>query len=397
MRTFSLTVHRFRAAQVNERSRTRYQAPFRGIKRQRLGASLRTSRVGDSHRSRRLAVCPLAAHQELYHATDEPITTFGYATNFDEVYELGERIGSGTFGTVYVGVERATGRRFAIKRMPKNFSPDGFLDRYYVRRVRNEVDIGTHLGPSLNVAYFYGGYESPSAVDLVVELCTGGTLWDKIKERGGQYTERDAARLVRELLRTVAQCHASGVMMRDIKPENFLFATADPDAPLKAIDFGISVFLEPGQTVDLRAGTPIYIAPEVLKCKYTRNADLWSVGIVAYQLLTGRLPFSGEEGDEVAEEYMSKQVYNNKDVFRAVLYADLDFESPPWDVLSSGAKELVQSLLQRDPEARPTAEQALAHPWLQEEGADGATLGNTIVQRRVVSLGSRLQCGGRGA
>lgn len=152
----------------------------------------------------------------------------------------------------------------------------------------------------------YGAYEDKDAVYLLMELCTGGELWDKIKV--GSYSERDAARLVKEILRTVAQCHAAGVMIRDIKPENFLFASKEPDAPLKAIDFGISIFCQPGQWVDVRAGTPIYIAPEVLKCQYTLSADMWSVGIVAYQLLTGKLPFAGEEGLEVAEAFMTGEV-----------------------------------------------------------------------------------------
>ncbi|KAL4553740.1 hypothetical protein Ndes2526B_g03571 [Nannochloris sp. 'desiccata'] len=310
-------------------------------------------------------------HSEMYHTADDPIGTLGFASNFDEEYTLGRQLGSGTFGTVYEAFHKKNGEKFAVKRMPKRFRMPGVLEKYFVRRIRNEVDICNHLGRSLNVAYLYAAFESEQHIDLVMELCTGGELWDAIRARGGAYTERDAARLVREVIRTVAQCHSAGVLMRDVKPENFLFASTDPGAPLKAIDFGISVFCEPGQEIDLRAGTPIYIAPDVLKQKYSHPADMWSVGIIAYMLLTGRLPFSGEEGDEVAELYMSKHVYNNKDVFRAVLYADLDFSSPPWDVISTEARELVQSLLQREPSGRPTAEEALASPWLRKRKSGG--------------------------
>jgi calcium-dependent protein kinase len=323
----------------------------------------------------------------MYHTADDPIGTFGFASNFDEEYTLGRQLGSGTFGTVYEAFHKKTGDKFAVKRMPKRFQTPGVLEKYFVRRIRNEVDICNHLGRSLNVAYLYAAFESEQHINLVMELCTGGELWDAIRARGGAYTERDAARLVREVVRTVAQCHAAGVLMRDVKPENFLFASTDPGAPLKAIDFGISVFCEPGQEIDLRAGTPIYIAPDVLKQKYSHPADMWSVGIIAYMLLTGRLPFSGEEGDEVAELYMSKHVYNNKDVFRAVLYADLDFSSPPWDVISSEAKELVQSLLQREPSARPTAEEALASPWLTKRKKSGGSSG----------IGSGLESGSSGS
>lgn len=325
----------------------------------------------------------------MYHTADDPIGSFGFASNFDEEYTLGRQLGSGTFGTVYEAIHKKTGHKFAVKRTPKRFQTPGVLERYFVRRIRNEVDICNHLGRSLNVAYLYAAYEDEKHIDLVMELCTGGELWDAIRARGGHYSERDAARLVREVLRTVAQCHAAGVLMRDVKPENFLFASPDPDAPLKAIDFGISVFCEPGQEIDLRAGTPIYIAPDVLKQKYSHPADMWSVGIVAYMLLTGRLPFSGEEGDEVAELYMSKHVFNNKDVFRAVLYADLDFTSSPWDKISTDARELVESLLSREPSARPTAEEALASPWLNSgcrssgSESDSGSSGNGSSKRGV--------------
>ena len=348
------------------------------------------SLLSHSSQGNRLA-SPLAAfapHKELYHTVDDPIGAFGFSDNFENDYELGRRLGAGTFGVVYEATRKDSGEIFAVKRMAKRFASPGVLERYFVRRIRNEVDICNHLGRSLNVAYLYAAYEDAQNVDLVMELCTGGELWDAIKVRGGAYSERDAARLVREMLRTVAQCHAAGVLIRDVKPENFLFASPDPDAPLKAIDFGISVFCNADQDVDMRAGTPIYIAPDVLRCKYSHPADMWSVGIVAYMLLTGRLPFTGEEGDEVAELYMSKHVYNNKDVFRAVLYADLDFDSSPWDVISTEAKELVSSLLQREPEKRPTAEEALKSPWLAEgSGGTASTrssavpLGDSIVQR----------------
>lgn len=322
-----------------------------------------------------------AKSKGMYHTTDEPISSFGFATNFEQLFDTFEPLGHGTFGTVYRAVRKSDGEEFAVKRMPKRFKSTGILDKNYVRRIRNEVEIGSHLGASLSIAYLYGAYENEKEVDLVFELCTGGELWSRI-QRLGAYTERDAARLVRGVLRTVAQCHAAGVLIRDVKPENFLFASPDPDAALKAIDFGISVFCEPGQVIELRAGTPVYIAPEVLRQRYSLPADVWSAGIVAYQLLTGRLPFGGEY-TSVAETYMKSGTADNKEMFRAVLYANLDFESSPWDILTPEAKDLVSSMLNRNPDERPTAEEALQHPWLAEPEhvASDVPLGDTIIQR----------------
>ncbi|GAB4824203.1 hypothetical protein N2152v2_011249 [Parachlorella kessleri] len=341
-----------------------------------------------AHRRLRLSPVAQAAaaeateyhEQSLYSSQDVPIHSFGFSRGFSQRFRLEDKIGSGTFGVVHVAVHRQTGARFAVKLMPKRFAPNGALDKHFARRVINEVDICNHLGRSLNVCYLYETYEDDSSVDLVLELCTGGQLWDRILK--GKYSEKQAAKLIQEILRTVALCHARGVLIRDVKPENFLFLSPEEGSPLKAVDFGISVFCRPDQYITHRAGTPIYLSPEVVRQHYSLSADVWSTGIVAYLLLTGRLPFAGEEGIEVTDLFMSKQVYNNKDVFRAILYADLDFDSPPWDTLSADARDFVQSLLQRDEALRPSAEKALQHRWLQElQLAPDVPLSDSIVQR----------------
>ena len=322
----------------------------------------------------------------MYHQTkDEPTQSFGYLSDFDSVYILGDLIGSGTFGKVYKAVERSTGQEFAVKRMPKRFGPGGMMDAYYVRRIRNEVDIGNHLGRSLNIAYVYEAFEDDDKVDIVMELCTGGTLWDAIVcpdvTHGHEYTQDDACRLVRDILRVVALCHSQGVMIRDIKPDNFLFATSDhAHAPLKAIDFGVSVFCEHGERVDMRAGTPMYISPEVLRCDYGLKSDIWSAGMTAYLVLTGKLPFSGDEGEDVANDFMNGIACANKDIFRAVLYSELDFSDETWKDVPAGAKDLVQKMLQRNEDDRPHAAECLQHEWILSLEED-APKKHTVVQR----------------
>ena len=322
----------------------------------------------------------------MYHQThDEPVAWFGYQSGFEDRYVLGEMMGSGTFGKVYKGVEIGTGKEYAVKRMGKRFGVGGVLDKYYVRRIRNEVDIGNHLGRSLNIAYVYEVYEDEKQVDIVMELCTGGTLWDAIVQ-GERYTGQDLCRIVRDILRVVALCHSQGVLIRDIKPDNFLFANMNhASAPLKAIDFGVSVFCEEGERVDMRAGTPMYISPEVLKCDYGHESDVWSAGIVAYMVLTGKLPWTGDEGEEVARDFMNGVACANKDIFRAILYAELDFSEETWDGLPDSAKDLVQRMLDRDRKRRPTAAECLQHEWMFSLGGPGEgmenSLENTVVQR----------------
>ncbi|KAK9815418.1 hypothetical protein WJX72_003374 [[Myrmecia] bisecta] len=303
------------------------------------------------------------------------IRSFGFATNLLSKYEVeGEPIGQGSFGAVFICRDQRTQQRYAVKMMRKRRLPSGHLEPAFVRRIQHEVDILAHLSGSLNVAHLHGVYEDGEFVDLVMELCTGGELWEHL-QRQEHYTEKAAARVVREVLRAVAQCHAANVIMRDVTPKNFLFASEADDAHLKAIDFGMADYCAPGQFLSAKAGTPFYVAPEVLKQQYSLPADVWSAGVVAYQVLTGHLPFNDEDGAEIS------QMSTNRDVFRAILYSDIDFVGPPWDVISADAREFVQQLLQRNPDDRPTAAEALQHRWLQDDVPPDQLLSSSIVQR----------------
>lgn len=105
-----------------------------------------------------------------------------------------------------------------------------------------------HVCGHPNIISIEGAYEDSLHVHVVMELCTGGELFDRIIKRG-HYSEKRAAELARVIVGVVEACHSLGVMHRDLKPENFLFVNEDEDAPLKAIDFGLSIFFQPGLTV----------------------------------------------------------------------------------------------------------------------------------------------------
>jgi calcium-dependent protein kinase len=161
--------------------------------------------------------------------------------NFKEFFSLGRKLGQGQFGTTFLCIEKETGYQFACKSIAKR----KLVTDEDVEDVRREIQIMHHLAGHPNVISIKGAYEDAVAVHVVMELCAGGELFDRIIQRG-HYTERKAAELIRTIVGVVETCHSLGVMHRDLKPENFLFVNEQEDALLKTIDFGLSVFFKPG-------------------------------------------------------------------------------------------------------------------------------------------------------
>jgi calcium-dependent protein kinase len=158
-----------------------------------------------------------------------------------DLYTIGKKLGQGQFGTTYLCVEKATGLEFACKSIAKR----KLLTEEDVEDVRREIQIMHHLAGHANVVSIVGAYEDAVAVQLVMELCAGRELFDRIIQRG-HYSEKAAAQLARVIVGVVEACHSLGVIHRDLKPENFLFVNQKEDSPLKAIDFGLSIFFKPG-------------------------------------------------------------------------------------------------------------------------------------------------------
>lgn len=161
--------------------------------------------------------------------------------NLKEIYSLGRKLGQGQFGTTFFCLEKETGKEFACKSIAKR----KLTTKEDVEDVRREIQIMHHLAGHPNVISIIGAYEDAVAVHVVMELCAGGELFDRIVQRG-HYTERKAANLARTIVGVVEACHSLGVMHRDLKPENFLFVNEEEESSLKAIDFGLSMFFRPG-------------------------------------------------------------------------------------------------------------------------------------------------------
>ncbi|KAI3864635.1 hypothetical protein MKX03_009155 [Papaver bracteatum] len=268
--------------------------------------------------------------------------------NIRDLYTLGRKLGQGQFGTTYLCVENGTGHEYACKSISKR----KLISKEDVEDVRREIQIMHHLSGHKNIVSIKGAYEDPLYVHIVMELCAGGELFDRIIQRG-HYSERKAAELTKIIVGVVEACHSLGVMHRDLKPENFLLINKDDDFSLKAIDFGLSVFFKPGQIFTDVVGSPYYVAPEVLCKHYGPEADVWTAGVILYILLSGVPPFWAE---------------TQQGIFDAVLKGEIDFDSDPWPVISDSAKDLIRKMLCSKPSDRLTAHQVLCHPWICENG-----------------------------
>ncbi|GLJ22012.1 hypothetical protein SUGI_0412350 [Cryptomeria japonica] len=277
-------------------------------------------------------------------------------------YVLGRELGRGEFGITYLCSDKETGDTFACKSISKK----KLRTAIDIEDVRREVEIMKNLPQHPNIVQLKATYEDDHAVHLVMELCEGGELFDRIVARG-HYTERAAAEVTKTIVEVVQVCHKHGVMHRDLKPENFLFANKKELSPLKAIDFGLSVFFKPGERFTEIVGSPYYMAPEVLKRNYGPEVDVWSAGVILYILLCGVPPFWAETEQGVAQ---------------AIIRSNLDFKRDPWPKISDQAKNLVKQMLQPDPKLRLTAEQVLEHTWLQNaKKAPNVNLGETVRNR----------------
>ncbi|PSS32964.1 CDPK-related kinase [Actinidia chinensis var. chinensis] len=276
---------------------------------------------------------------------------FGYSKNFAAKYELGKEVGRGHFGHTCW----AKGKKGELKNQPvavKIISKAKMTTAISIEDVRREVKILKALSRHSNLVKFHDAFEDAQNVYVVMEMCEGGELLDRILSRGGRYTEEDAKPIVIQILSVVAFCHLQGVVHRDLKPENFLFTTRDEDAPMKVIDFGLSDFIRPDQRLNDIVGSAYYVAPEVLHRSYSLEADMWSIGVITYILLCGSRPFWAR---------------TESGIFRSVLRADPNFDDSPWPGVSAEAKDFVRRLLNKDHRKRMTAAQALTHQWLRDE------------------------------
>eukprot|EP00347_Sterkiella_histriomuscorum_P012353 403368920 len=248
----------------------------------------------------------------------------------------------GSFSIMRQGINKKTGQKVAIKIIHRES-----LEEEDEIALQTEVEILSQVDHP-NVVKLYEIFDNKDCMFLVQELMSGGELFDRIVEKE-QYSEKEAADTIRPIVDAVRYCHSMGIIHRDLKPENLLYASRDKQSIIKISDFGLARFLN-GELAFTACGTPGYVAPEILLgLGYGKEIDYWSIGVILYILLCGFPPFYDE---------------SNQKLFEIIKRCEIDFPSPFFDDISDMAKDLIRSLLVKDPQNRLTAEQILDHPWM---------------------------------
>ncbi|XP_066997429.1 calcium/calmodulin-dependent protein kinase type 1 isoform X1 [Anabrus simplex] len=298
----------------------------------------------------------------------------------EDKYILKELLGTGAFSEVRLAESKEKpGQMFAVKIIDKK-ALKGKEDS-----LENEIKVLRRFSESTkrsgvtscdnpedtpwlkhpNIVQLLETFEDKHKVYLIMELVTGGELFDRIVEKGS-YTEKDASDLIRQVLEAVDYMHEQGVVHRDLKPENLLYYSPDEDSKIMISDFGLSKMEDSG-IMATACGTPGYVAPEVLAQKpYGKAVDVWSIGVISYILLCGYPPFYDE---------------NDANLFAQILKGEFEFDSPYWDDISESAKDFIRQLMCVDVEKRYTCRQALAHPWICGNAASNKNIHGTVSEQ----------------
>ena len=267
------------------------------------------------------------------------------AGKLEDKYQIVKEIGTGGFSRCLLVKNKTTGISYACKELTKKNLSD-------YEGLMREVNLMIKLDHP-NIIKLIEVYENEKYIYLIMELCTGGELFDRIvenTENGKPFTEKQAANLFKQMMSAINYCHKNGIVHRDLKPENLLYLTKDQNSPIKVIDFGMSKRFDASHFMNEKVGTAYYISPEVLNGKYDEKCDIWSAGVILYIIICGYPCFNGDDDDEI---------------FAAIQKGKIHFPSPEWDNISKDVKDLIKKMC-TSPDKRLTAEQVLNESWVKD-------------------------------
>eukprot|EP00980_Cylindrotheca_fusiformis_P000469 scaffold115_cov123-Cylindrotheca_fusiformis.AAC.9 len=259
-------------------------------------------------------------------------------------------IAKGTDMSVHVCWRMEDRARLAVKTLDKKKVT-------HLSHLRNEIQLMKELKQHPNINTLVDVFEDDRHVHLISDLCTGGHLSHYIQSRvidnptiDYKVHEQESSYIIRQILEAIEHCHDRNIVHRDLKLENVLFRKSRKDLEVRLIDFDISTrHSDEDPPMTEFVGTRAYMAPEVFEKSYDKKCDVWSIGVIAYALLCGELPFSGR--DDV-------------DLKNQIKHCQISFDSPAWEDVSQGAKDFVSSCLEKDPAKRADVSELLMHEWM---------------------------------
>ena len=278
--------------------------------------------------------------------------------NIFEKYDIIKQLGSGSFGKVYEIKNKITNICYACKELSKKK-----IKKKDIEKFNTEISI-LRKSDHPNIIKIYEIYEDEHEINLIMEECTGGELFDDIVnhiDQKNMYTEKEACHIFKQLMSAIAYCHSQGIAHRDLKPENILFLNRNIDSPIKVIDFGLSkifgnYYNKINNKMNTKVGTAYYVSPEVLAGIYDEKCDIWSAGVILYILLSGVPPFNGPNDNEIYKKIVNKK---------------FEFPDKYWAHISNDAKDLINKML-CEPINRLTAQEVMQHIWV-DKNAPNAT------------------------
>eukprot|EP01107_Rhizomastix_libera_P002377 TRINITY_DN140_c0_g1_i2.p1 TRINITY_DN140_c0_g1~~TRINITY_DN140_c0_g1_i2.p1 ORF type:complete len:453 (+),score=92.52 TRINITY_DN140_c0_g1_i2:180-1361(+) len=265
---------------------------------------------------------------------------------FEAQYIRGKELGKGAFSIVLQGKRVSDGKPVAIKCVKKvGQSPD------VIKLLKREISVMQKLHHP-GIISLLDVHETPEMITMILELVTGGELYDQIISRGS-FTEKDARSIIKQLLEALQYMHSNGCAHRDLKPENLL--CEENGKIVKIADFGLSKDFSMASVMSTCCGSPSYVAPEVLSGGvYDTACDIWSIGVITYVLVSGYLPFFADTQPELFEKIMEGK---------------FTFAQPLWKDVSNEVKEFITRCLTLDAASRPSASDLLKHPWVSKKEA----------------------------
>ena len=251
-------------------------------------------------------------------------------------FDIGKPLGRGKFGNVYLAREKQSKYIVALKVLFKSQLQQSHVEH----QLRREIEIQSHLRHP-NILRLYGYFYDTNRVYLILEYAAKGELYKEL-QKAKRFGEKRSATYIASLARALMYCHQKHVIHRDIKPENLLIGLK---GELKIADFGWSVHA-PNSRRQTLCGTLDYLPPEMVEGRDHDSAvDVWSLGVLAYEFLCGSPPFEAE---------------GHSETYKRILNVDLHFPAH----VSDHAKDLIRSLLMKEPRERLPLSDLLVHPWI---------------------------------